>query len=168
MILSNPVASKNNIFVPSRPLIISAPRVLLRGLPTISQVKIWKTPPSTGRSELMFSPCGIYTVYIYGAVQECCVIILSQVCHWRQRLLSSDFGYQIPTLSQMERIFLMGCAKGLFMSGHSDRAISDSIGMPRPTVKDWRKSEFRYQRKRGSGRPLATDIATTTQEYEIQ
>ena len=43
------------------------------------------------------------------------------------------------------------------MSGHSDRAISDSIGVPRSTVKDWRKSEFRYQRKRGSGRPLATD-----------
>ena len=41
----------------SRPLIITALRVLLTGPPTISQVKFWMTPQSTGWRELMFSPC---------------------------------------------------------------------------------------------------------------
>ena len=68
---SNTTCSRS-VFVPlqpasvvllSRPFIISAPRVLLAGLPTISQVKIRTTLLSTGWRELMFSPCACLLSY---------------------------------------------------------------------------------------------------------
>ena len=99
------------------------------------------------------SSYGIYTVYIYirGSSRVLCYYLISSVSLAPATAL-------IRFLLSNSHAVTNGAnfSHGLVKGPLSDRAISDSIGVPRSTVKDWRKSEFRYQQKRGSGRPLAT------------
>lgn len=56
----------------------------------------------------------------------------------------------------MQRAFMIGYAKGLHESGCSDLTIAEKLDIPRSTVGRWRRCDFSFRRRKGSGRAKKT------------